>query len=394
MKAVSRRKFSTATFGGGLLLGTPGLVACGPVPSVRPSRAIGVNCFDLFYGPLGRHYGVRSAKERIRDLADLGIPFVRFSASPFWPKEWATLYKDKGRFFGVLDEVFGHAQDFNVGLIPSVFWCLPSINYMFSEPVSAWGLSSSRTRAFMREHTELTVGRYKRSKAIWSWEFGNEFNTHADWPASIAWWPKLNPDQGTPSSRSALDLLSSAAVLDASSDFTRVVKMVDQGAVVTSGGDWPRSTALRSARKILGFDADVDTVEAIRMVTPPADDFASVHLYPDRRNNRFGRGRVSYGELMKVLDLYKRKYGQRILIGEFGVAGNGSPDLERREFSEMLDAIVMSKVDWAALWVYDFARQQPNFSVDIGGSRGYQLEMIASANRRLMSGSSMGSTKL
>lgn len=348
-----------------------------------PAHAIGVNCFNLFYGQLFHHRGVRPASVRLRELSIKSIPFVRFSASPFWPREWSVYRNDPARYFGVLDDVVATAESNRIGLVPSLLWNPVSVSDVVGEPVSDWGRSDSRTRAFMVEYVEQVVTRYQRSSAIWMWEFGNEFNTFASLPNALKWWPKVDVSQGTPATRTARDLISAADCADAFAHFGRVVRRLDPARRITAGTDIPRYNASNLAAGKWGADSPTQFRAALGQVTPDPLDVVSVHLYPDREGQYFGLGNSSqFSNILGEVVVASRSLGKEVFVGEFGVPRMNDLDKEQRLFRRLLDSIVSARVNWAALWVYDLMNQE-QWSARFDNDRAWQLEWVAQANETM-----------
>ena len=345
-----------------------------------PDRAIGVNCFDLFYGQLFNHRGVRHASERFKELRRGGIPFVRFSASPFWPKEWSIYRNDPVGYFGVLDEVVAAAENNRVGLVPSLFWNPVSVSDIVGEPVSDWGRPDSRTRAFMVEFTEKVVARYRHSDAIWMWEFGNEFNAYADLPNALTWWPKVDVSMGTPAKRSAADLMSVVSCADAFSHFGRIVRRLDPLRYVSSGTDIPRYNASNLVTGKWIADSPSQFRAAIKQVTPDPLDVISIHLYPDREGKYFGSIKSSqFADILSEVALVGKAFRKKIFVGEFGVARMKDKDEEKVKLRRLLDSFVSMQVNWAALWVYDRINDH-DWSTRFDNDRAWQLELVAQTN--------------
>lgn len=384
---ISRREFFQSV--GGLLLAAAAnktVAQAGGESSQLPVRAFGVNCFDLFYGRLFRHGGVRLASVRLRELSMRGIPFVRFSASPFWPREWSAYRDDPARYFGVLDEVVAAAENNGVGLVPSLFWNPASVSDMVDEPVSDWGRADSQTRAFMAEYTDRVVARYRQSSAIWMWEFGNEFNTYANVSNAMKWWPKVDVSQGTPARRSVRDLLTTAGCADAFAHFGKIVRQLDSERRITAGTDIPRYNVSNLAAGGWGPDSPTQFRAALGQVTPNPLDVVSVHLYPDREGQYFGFGNSSqFSDILREVGKTGRSLGKEVFVGEFGVPRMVDRDEEKRQFRRLLDSIVGAQVNWAALWAYDFGHQE-KWSVRFDNDRAWQLEWVAQANQTVQAG--------
>ena len=92
----------------------------------RSFRAIWVNYFDVFYRRLNDPADV-TYRRGLEALADLNIPFARFMAGGFWPKENRLFLDDPGRYFALLDGVVKAAEWSGVGLIPSLFWNVSTV---------------------------------------------------------------------------------------------------------------------------------------------------------------------------------------------------------------------------------------------------------------------------
>ena len=146
-----------------------------------PFRGIGVNYYDAFARTLEANSRT-NYDAGFRELAKRKIPFARFSAGGYWPKDWDLYKTNRVAYFARLDGVVKSAGQNGIGLIPSLFWHMSTVPDLVGEPCNRWGETNSRTMAFMRDYTREVVTRYARSSAIWGWEFGNEYNLPADLP--------------------------------------------------------------------------------------------------------------------------------------------------------------------------------------------------------------------
>ena len=160
-------------------------------------RGIGVNYFDAFYRTL--HDPTDTSYEAgFQTLQSLHIPFCRLMGGGFWPSEQKLYRENPHEFFRRFDAVVRSAERHHIGLIPSLFWNEPTVPDLVGEPVKAWGDPASKTRKYMRDYVRDVVGRYRRSPAIWGWEFGNEFSLSADLPNAAEHLPSIVPALGTP----------------------------------------------------------------------------------------------------------------------------------------------------------------------------------------------------
>jgi Cellulase (glycosyl hydrolase family 5) len=359
--------------------------------SVHPSSAIqlnaeintriGVNCFDLFYGLLVDPQRTRNPDVRLLELHKNKIPLVRFSSSPFWPREWAMYKNDKAKYFKAMDSVFDAAERRQVMLVPSLFWNPSSVSDLVNEPISAWGKEGSKTRAFMSQYTEDVVSRYKGNSSILMWEFGNEFNSYADLPNALRWWPKVDEAMGTPSRRTSLDLIKASDCASTFAFFASVVKQFDQQRLVGSGADIPNFNAQNLIQGSFTADTKQQFRSALKTLTPNGVEVMSVHLYPQREGKYFSSTSSNFSSLLNEVMASAHSASKRVFVGEFGVVRSSNQEMERQTFTRLLDAIVASRVDWAALWVYDLWTQEKDWTVRFDNDRAWQLDLIAQANR-------------
>lgn len=342
---------------------------------------IGVNCFDLFYGLLVDPQRTQHPNARLRELRMKQIPLVRFSCGPFWPKEWRHYQDNRAGYFKAMDSVFEAAEYQQTKLVPSLFWNSCSVSDLLGEPVSAWGREGSATRDFMRRYTEDVVTRYKSNSSILMWEFGNELNSYADLPNALKWWPKVDVAMGTPPSRNKLDLISAADCASAFAYFASVAKKADPARLISSGADIPNFNANNLSRGSFVADKEQEFRLALTQLVPNGVDVMSIHLYPQREGKYFNNKASNFESILREVSAAARQFGKRTFIGEFGVARMASPEIERQTFTRLLDAIVASKADWAALWVYDLWNQEKEWSVRFDNDRAWQLDLIAQANQ-------------
>ena len=332
-----------------------------------PYHAIGVNYFDAFARTLKDHND-RSYEAGLRVLAEKGIPFARFMCGGFWPAEMRLYIENRARYFELLDSVVRTVEKHGIGLIPSLFWYLPTVPDLVGEPCDQWGNPASKTHEFMRTYTREVVTRYRDSPAIWGWEFGNEYNLAADLPNAKEHLPALVPQLGTPKTRSNRDILTHEMIRTALHEFAKEVRKYDRTRMICTGnsiprpsawhqmreGTWTKDSAEQSAQMLAGDNLD------------PADTI-SVHVY--------GSAQDRLAEVLQAAT----KTNKPLFVGEFGAQGEG-PEV-RQQFQVLLDLVEKAEVPLAALWVFDY-RGQTDWNVTADNGRSYQLRAIAEANRR------------
>ena len=213
-----------------------------------PYRGIGVNYFDAFARTLKDHKDT-SYDAGFRVLAENRIPFARFMCTGFWPAEMELYVKDKAKYFELLDGVVHAAQKHGVGLIPSLFWYIPTVPDLVHESCDQWGNPNSKTHEFMRTYTREVVTRYLDSPAIWGWEFGNEFDLSADLPNAKEHLPPVVPQLGTAQTRSDRDILTHEMVRTAFREFAKEIRKYDRTRMICTGNSIPRPSAWHQMRE-------------------------------------------------------------------------------------------------------------------------------------------------
>jgi hypothetical protein len=166
----------------------------------KPFRGIGINYFDCLLrtlkdgndGSYDAGFAILSAK---------GIPFERFCAMGFWPKDMKLYLTNRVEYFRRFAGVVDSTQNHGIGMFPSLFWFSATVPDIVGESVDQWANPQSKTQAFMREYAREVVTRYRDNPTIWGWESGNEYSLAASLPNAKDHRPPVWPDLGTPDSR-------------------------------------------------------------------------------------------------------------------------------------------------------------------------------------------------
>ncbi len=334
----------------------------------RPFRGIGVNYFDAFLRTLKDPNDI-SYDAGFRVLAENGIPFARFMCTGFWPRDMDLYARDKAKYFALLDGVVRSAEKHDIGLIPSLFWYMPTVPDLVQEPCDQWGNPAGKTHEFMRTYTREVVTRYLDSPAIWGWEFGNEYNLRADLPNAKEHLPKVVPSLGTPDSRSERDILTHEMVRVAFREFANEVRKHDRARMISTGNSIPRTSAWHQMHEgTWDKDAPEQFAEILTGDNPDPADTISVHIYEKATD--------------RLAEAFRTAQGQNkpLFVGEFGVPGEGTEPV--RQFQTLLYAIETMEIPLAALWVFDF-NGQTAWNVRADNRRSDQLRAIAEANERI-----------
>lgn len=353
---------------GGLTVSAEGKLLLGSAPF----RGVGVNFYDAFVRTLGADARTDYAAG-FEELARRHIPFARFSAGGYWPRDWELYQTNRAEYFTRLDGVVKCAERHGIGLIPSCFWNLSTVPDLVGEPCNHWGLTNSRTLAFMRRYTRELVTRYAASPAIWGWEFGNEYNLAADLPNASEHRPAVQVRFGTPARRTAADELTHVAVRVALREFALEVRRLDPHRIIISGNATPRPSAWHQAHeKSWQPDTREQFAEMLAADNPSPINTLSLRGYDASAD----LGRI--GQAQAVAAAVKKP----LFVGEFGVPGD-TTDAARRQFAGILSAIETNGIPLSALWVFDFSAQSKDWSVNATNGRSWQLDAIQQANERM-----------
>jgi hypothetical protein len=344
-------------------------------------RGIGANYFSLASRVL-KNPNDTSSLSNLTVLARLDIPFVRFMCGGYWPAEQRLYLTNRTAFFERLDRVVRAAETNHIGLIPSLFWHLPTVADLVNEPLQSVGDTKSRSIAYIRGYATDIVSRYRGSPAIWGWEFGNEAALAADLPNAASQRPPIVPEMGTPAQRSSLDELKSAQLLVAYREFGAIVRRLAPGRLILSGNAMPRLSAWHNTHETNWVaDTAAQFGEILRRDNADPFNAISVHIYPD---NQFPAAAKSLPDLLKTLDAEAASIHKPLFIGEFGVSRRaGSVDEQRKQFAALLAAIEQSDIPLSAFWVFDLPEQNGDWNVSPDNERAVFLDVVSAANRRM-----------
>lgn len=348
---------------------------------------IGINYFNAFYRTIINNND-KSYIAGLRYLSDNKIPFVRFSINGFWPNE-LKLYRDnKALYFSLLDEFVRCAENYNVGLIPSLFWFYAAVPDLVGEHMNQWANPNSKTIAFMRTYTTEVVSRYKDSPAIWGWEFGNEVNAYCDLlDQAINFLPKVSVSQGTPATRNIEDAFTTKILQAALNEFATVVKQNDPNRAIFSGNSISATNAYhRYKYGTWDLDSSSDYTSLINAQNPVSLGALTLHLYPHQENLYFSdfTPKATLTQIIQESMRSSKELKRPLFLGEFGSPKTLGPTSEAIKFQELLTAIIDNKVQLSALWVFDFSYQDADWNITQDNSRKYQLDAIIAANSQFI----------
>ncbi len=329
-------------------------------------QGIGVNYFDCFLRTLNDGNDT-SYDAGFAILAAKGIPFARFCATGFWPRDMKLYQTDRAEYFRRLDGVVKSAENHGIGLVPSLFWYFACVPDLVGEPMDQWGNPQSKTHSWMREYVREVVTRYRGSRAIWAWELGNEYSLSASLPNAKDNRPKAHADLGTPEARSERDDLTFAMVRVAFVEFGKAVREHDPKRLILTGDSFPRPSAWHQEHENSWTkDTPEQFAEFLALANPDPICAISLHAYEDD-DQRFAIA-------MEV----SRKLKKPVMIGEFGAPGE-TPE-NAAKCRRLLKSIVDLHIPLAALWVFDL-KSQKEFNVTADNARSWQLDLVSEANK-------------
>jgi hypothetical protein len=195
----------------------------------------------------------------------------------------------------------------------------------------------------MHEFATAIVDRYKTTRAIWAWEYGNEWNLMVDLPNAADFLPPTWTDLGNPATRDPVrDILATDIILPAMQEFADTVNRLDPGRPISTGHAIPRTSAWHLdqwKRGLLAYGPEIWTTDsyaqakeiAIRQCPAPFD-LLSIHVYGSDVTRVPGYVQIA------------AETGRTLYAGEFG-AGTTT------EFNSLLAACRAAPL--AGVWAYD-----------------------------------------
>lgn len=411
-------------WGMAMLLSVPVFTGCRDVPpglyikegkfhkDGREYYGMGANYFSLF-NRTSQNRGDLSGIEGLKQLAEAGMPFVRFAAIVYWPKELHEYYgQDCKAYFRNMDRIVEAAEKYGIGLIPSFFWHPATIPDYCGEHMDAFMDDDSKTSAFIREYVGEMVRRYKDSPAIWGWEFGNEFSLAVDLPNfGGGFIPPVVPSLGTPAQRDPQrDRLVQGCMTNAFRIFGETVRKYDKTRPLFSGNDMPRYCAWHNANTDTPYVADTPEQYREMLFTYEQDPINTVtvrgyynYAYETSPNfdpmQSYPMGLRKVGDIFRVIKQWSDEEGKPMFVGEFGVQDWWLRDPEGSEcwnrvddlqeaFQERVDAIIDNNIQLSAFWVFDLPHQEEFTNATFTNSRSYMLEKVLAGNRTLQQNNS------
>jgi len=336
----------------------------------RRFTGVGVNYYSAFERAL-ENASDTSYDAGFAALGRWGVPFARLDISGYWPSKANLFFTNRAEYFRRLDGLVASAERHGVGLIPSLFWTTFTFPDLAGEHLDQLAVSNSVTRQKMREFATEIVNRYKHSRAIWAWEFGNEWSLAVDLPNGTEFLPPTWTNLGNPATRDPVrDVLATDIILPAMLEFADLVSELDPGRPLSTGHASPRPSQWHQdqwKRGLLpiGSAWAADSVEQAEEITlrhcPDPFDLLSVHIYGDdpQRIPNFAAS--------------ASRAGKALFAGEFGTT-----PADQTNYAAMLSSI-RAHSPLAAVWVFDRPRPVNEYNITTTNERSWMLRDLLPA---------------
>lgn len=337
----------------------------------------GVNCYNLF-NQCFDDFSAEKAKQTLDILKENGVPLVRFNCGGY-SYEYIQLYmQNPTAYVDLLCEIVDYAQQLEIGLIPSFFWLYHAVPDYYDEPLKSWGKADSQTIQFLYDYTTAVVLRLRNSKAIFAWEFGNEFNLSCDLPNVTEHLPAL-PSHSVREARTEEDYLSAEDVSHALTRFSQIIRSLDDtGRMITSGNATLRPSQYN---QLVENTWEQDSYEQYKQITaiftPEGVETISEHVY--------FQSQVTFGQLLDLLQYLScvtqaaKELKKAYYVGEWG--GGSSDDMSY--YREIANDFVDAGVQICLLWNFNVEEGTIEYSFSADNSRGRSLlAVVAEMNHR------------
>lgn len=315
---------------------------------------MGVNYYNLLMYPIKNYFSTDTVFYGLEVLAQNNIPFVRFSACPYYYYDMHLYFDNKELYLATLRAIADKAEQLNIGLIPSFFWRYTCIPDYYDEPLRQWGDSGSKTRGFMREFTKNVVSAFKDSKAIWGWEYGNEHNLAVDLPNAAELVTKL-PNNSKRTSRTEEDYLKSSDIHDSYKEFASIVRQYDDKNRFIMSGNGGLRPSQYNQHITFGTswkqDAQNEHKTINAYLNPEGIDTICEHLY--FLNKKFFN--ITDYSLENYVQLsldHAAELKKPFIIGEFGYSGYEQEEQNLSAIRQAGEMFVEKGVQLAMLWNY------------------------------------------
>jgi len=337
----------------------------------------GINCYNLF-NQCFDDFSSAEAKQTLDVLKENGISLVRFNCGGFL-YDYIDLYKQNPEgYLDLLREIIDYAEELEIGLIPSFFWLYHAVPDYYDEPIRCWGREGSQTVQFLCDYTAAVVNKLMDSKAIFAWEFGNEFNLSCDLPNVTEHLPAL-PGHSARDKRTEDDYLSAEDVSFALTKFAQTICMLDgSGRMITSGNATLRPSQYHQLKyNSWAQDTYEEYRKATAMFTPEGVDTVSEHVYFQQQTT-FGK-ELTLPQYLSYMMQMSKELKKAYFVGEWG----GGSDEDMSKYREIGNDFVDAGVQICLFWNFNLDEGSVEYSFSADSIRGKRIfDVLAALNHR------------
>lgn len=341
-------------------------------------RAIGVNIPALPQIHMGtwlhikQIYGTpekarQAMVDAVIDAEKSGFTFVRFFASPGYPRDIDMLYaKDPNAYWRKMDEVFALCRERHLRVIPSLITDIGWFAYC-GEPRQAVLDPNSRTYKATMTYIQQFVTRYKDDPTVLMWELTNEGLLAAD--VDMTGWDAL-PQEAFPPGMTARakltreDSLTWSMYQSIYKLHAGYIKSLDPNHLVTSGDGEARPECASRRETFPDFKYRNDTFrewlsDNLAGQLEPLDVY-SFHTYGSARPQDSAHPWTGLNtmDILRGLCRVVHASNTPVFIGELGLADPSDKYAGNEKWTnDCIDVIEKEGVSLAALWAWHFPWQ-------------------------------------
>ncbi len=370
----------------------------------REYRVIGVNVPHLSQAYMGtwfhwrQIYGTKEKMreamlEAVRDAEANRFAFIRFFASPGYPKGTAELYlKDPEAYWEQMDRVFELCRRHHLKLVPSLGalkWHLDC-----GERVTAVLDPESKTHAATYGYVREFVTRYRDDPTVLMWELENEAFLKAD--VNMA-GRRAKPEGVYPEGATGIrqvyeleDSLRFDTLTQLYREMTAFIKEIDPDHPVTSGDSGPREESMCRRLTFPDFKWRNDTLREhlsnlLESQPEPLDVF-SIHMYGNFTTRR-KVGNLPHLDFLRARVQAIHAARSPVFIGELGQTNpHFQSDPEAKWTRAAIDMLEEEGVSLIALWVWHFPWQDKDFNIPDGAAQPALMDRVKAFNDKYARG--------
>ena len=361
-------------------------------------RAIGVNVPHLSqaYNGTWHHWkGIYGTREKMRqaiieaieDAERNHIAFIRFFASPGYPKGTAELYlQDKEEYWRRMDELFDLCRKHHVKLVPDLgvlkwhFDC----NELMTAVLNPKSKTYKATYGYVREF----VTRYKNDPVVLMWELQNEAFLRADVNVEGRHAkPRGVYPPGATGIRETYafeDSLRFEMLVNLYKDMTAFIKGLDPNHLVTSGDSGVREESMCRRLTFPHFKWRIDTLREhlsnLLASQPEPLDVFSIHMCGSFETRR-KVANLSHLDFLRARVRAIHASRSPVFVGELGQSHPYfRDDPEAKWTRAAIDLLDREGAALVALWVWHFPWQDKNFNIPNGAAQPLLMKRVREFN--------------